>query len=142
MLNFELAEINGERMRMFVCIALMILLFSCSSENQQSEGQGDNLISTEISSDKNQKDKLEAFLQGEWTQTENCDNDGNCQTILNSTWIFKSGEVQWNEFIHPCLIRNDTVYIGGTPYRVISELKDTIRFRAEGMHEFMKLIRK
>ena len=129
-------------MRVLICITLMISLLSCSSEDELNGEGGGGLISTESSGDQNQKNELEAFLEGEWTQTENCENNGHCNTIPSSTWVFKAGEVQWNEFTHPYLIRNDTVYIAGTPYRVISELSDTIHFRAEGMQLYMKLIRK
>ncbi len=111
-------------LRLFSFFLVIIwLLISCKEtagdENSRTEK---HWVSTEDQPG-HQVSELEKTINGKWVQDrQECTN----AAAVKTTWFFSDGEVQWNNFTHPYVIRHDTLFIAGIPHKVDVKSQNSI----------------
>lgn len=134
--------------KVLLSFALLSVMFSaCSDAEPAKEETKEPVVSEEEVVEEEEiveevAPSIEDFIKGEWNQIgKSCDEEGNnCQEMSKeSTWSFKGDSVTWSGFTHPYNISADTILIAGSPYMVVSEMTDTITFRAVKTNRYMKL---
>lgn len=127
-------------MKVGLWVFLTMIFVSCSDNEELDEG----MASTENHIINTQEFALKNSLTGKWRQiNQNCDLTGrNCDPLADEVlWAFKEIDVVWGRFTHPYTIKNDTIYIAGSPYLIIGNSGDTILFHEVNTNNLMQLVR-
>ena len=121
-----------------------IIAGSCTGETAPKEIQNE-IVSTREKAGKEPMSELGRFIFGEWEQlNSNCDNKGEvCDSLAERIlWSFKGEDVKINNFTHPYRVINDTIYIAGLPYFLVSKQGDSVLFKSARTSQYMWLLRR